>query len=254
MRVQVILLLVACFTESIRGDFDWNSVGNMIGKIKSKVHYIFGGKKENADGRPWFCHDLMCPSYKTMGQFTEKKDGFEERCYPETTWVMTESEGPHGETTSFKPMFMKLFKYIQGENEKKEKVDMTAPVAVSVTEKEGNSSVLNIRMHFFVPPSQVASLPKPTRSDVNIVKYTPGCYYVHSFGGFVMGVGNKMLQKRKELEASLKKAGKDYDLSMLIYAGYDSPFRLIFRHNEVWLGAKTKENETPNVFMNDKHL
>lgn len=144
-------------------------------------------------------------------------------------------------------MFEKLFKYIQGENVKKEKIDMTAPVAVSTKLKEGNSSVLVIRMHFFVPPSQEKTIPEPTREDVNIVSYPAGCFYVHSFGGFVMSVGEKLLQKQKELEESLKKAGKAYDKSDMVYAGYDSPFRLIFRHNEVWFKVKSEENITPNI-------
>ena len=62
-----------------------------------------------------------------------------------------------------------------------------------------------------------------------------------------MSVGEKLLQKQKELEESLKKAGKAYDKSDMVYAGYDSPFRLIFRHNEVWFKVKSEENITPNI-------
>ena len=98
MRLYVLALLIV-LSVSIDAHLNWGSARKIFSKVKSKVHYILGGKKENADGRPWFCHDLMCPNYKKVGEATEEKNGFEERCYPKTMWVSTEMEGPHtGET------------------------------------------------------------------------------------------------------------------------------------------------------------
>merc|ERR1712119_4435 len=187
--------------------------------------------------KPWFCHDLDCPSYKVAGTFTEKKDGFEVRCYPKTVWAMTQAEfSAKSSSFSTGSLFMKLFKYISGNNKEGKKVAMTAPVFTHGDLKKGDNSTRVIKMHFFVPPAQESTIPAPAGDDIEIVTVPADCYFVHSFGGFVFSMGRKIRRETGNLVKSLEKAGiKSYDLSKSMYAGYDSPFRLFGRHNEVWL-------------------
>ena len=45
----------------------------------------------------------------------------------------------------------------------------------------------------------------------------------------------KVIEHGKELFESLAAKNIEYDSDMFYTAGYDSPFRLIDRHNEVWV-------------------
>ena len=143
-------------------------------------------------------------------------------------------------------MFRKLFKYITGENEEKAKIKMTAPVLVSVKDmKDAETSRVN--MGFFIPPAESATIPAPTRDDVIIGEMSPMCVYVLSYGGWQMSLDKTFHKKVNELKADLKKAGvEDFDESAgPMFAGYDSPFRLFNRHNEIMLlknKSEIKEN------------
>ena len=139
-------------------------------------------------------------------------------------------------------MFRKLFKYITGENVKKEKIEMTAPVLVSVKDMDDDKTS-RVNMGFFIPPTEASTAPSPTRDDVTIGQMSPMCVYVMSYGGWQMSLDSKFRGKLNELKADLKKAGiEDFDESAgSMFAGYDSPWRLFNRHNEVMVLKKSPE-------------
>jgi hypothetical protein len=86
------------------------------------------------------------------------------------------------------------------------------------------------------PPPQGKKAPSPTNPDV-FLSTTPGMdVYVISYSGFSNGDTAKA--KAAELMAKLKAAGEDYDASAWFTAGYDSPFTMGNRHNEVWIPKK----------------
>jgi len=214
-----------------------------LNKIKKVANEVVGMKqtREEGDTRPWFCHDLQCPEFKTIREIKVPDSDMviEERCYKETNWVQTAGEGD--DAKKWYNMFQKLFAYIgKGENVKHEKIDMTAPVLVSVDEESKSHSV----MGFFIPPADVDSAPAPTREDVKINKISPMCVYVLSYGGWQMSMNNKFWSKVDTLKEGLKKAGvNDVDEAAgPMFAGYDSPWRLINRHNEVMVLKKSKLN------------
>ena len=144
--------------------------------------------------------------------------------------------------TGYSPMFRKLFKYITGENEDKAKIKMTAPVLVSVKNMK-DSETCRVNMGFFIPPAESATIPAPTRDDVTIGQMSPMCVYVLSYGGWQMSLNSKFHNKVNELKADLKKAGvEDFDETAgPMFAGYDSPWRLFNRHNEIMLLKKKPE-------------
>lgn len=57
-----------------------------------------------------------------------------------------------------------------------------------------------------------------------------------SFSGYA--TEKKWLEHAEELTNALDKAGEKYVKDYFITAGYDSPFRVFERHNEVWFIAK----------------
>jgi len=231
-----LFLLVIFVGVAIAKPFDWKSkIGGFLNKIKKTATHVLGVKKVYKEGRPWFCHDLECP------EFVTKKFGkFEERCYPKTTWAMTSMQGKHGEKQSFKPMFKKLFKYIEGANDKAIKIKMTAPVLVDAYLDGKDQKIVDYNMHFFVPPTQVDTLPQPTDKDLSLVAYDERCVYVMSFGGWMMSMSSDTVKKIDELKSYIKEKGLEDTVQdgVMMFAGYDSPFRVLNRHNEVMVMKK----------------
>jgi len=240
------VVLVFCVVVTMSDATPFNIFKNTFNKIKQSINQVIGDKAERADGKPWFCHGLDCPEFKTVRKIDVKDDDgddvtIEERCYQQTNWVKTSMDG-NKDDMSYSPMFRKLFKYITGENEEKSKIKMTAPVLVSVKEMNDDETS-RVSMGFFIPPAQAATAPAPTRDDVTVGKMSPMCVYVLSYGGWQMSLNSKFRGKVAELKAGLKKAGiEDFDESAgPMFAGYDSPWRLLNRHNEVMLLKKEPE-------------
>lgn len=79
--------------------------------------------------------------------------------------------------------------------------------------------------------SAQASPPVPTDASV-FVETTPNMkVYVASFGGW--STKDKVLGAASDLQAKLASDGLSVDQHYLYSAVYDSPMRLMFRHNEV---------------------
>jgi len=242
-----LFLLVIFVGVAIPKPFDWKSkTGGLLNKIKKSATHVLGVKKVYKEGRPWFCHDLDCPEFVTKKKFGK----FEERCYPKSMWVMTAMQGKHGEEQSFEPMFKKLFKYITGANEKAMEIKMTAPVLVDIYFDRKDQNVTYYYMSFFVPPTQVDNLPQPTEKDVSLVAYDERCVYVMSFGKWMMSMNSETIKKVNELKSYIKKEGLEDTVQDggMIFAGYDSSFRLFNSHNEVMVMKKApKKTATVKV-------
>ena len=76
----------------------WNNIRSKVDGIRTKVTSavkdVLGVKQGNGE-YPEFCNNLKCPKFTTIS----KGDGYEERCYEESTWVMTSMQVPHKQTT-----------------------------------------------------------------------------------------------------------------------------------------------------------
>ena len=129
-------------------------------------------------------------------------------------------------------MFMKLFRYIQGANERDAMISMTVPVMNEF--KEGGQTN-NLKMSFYIPNSFQRDPPAPTDPSVFIEKkqFTA---YVRTFSGYPMFFS----QYEKQIDAMLKAMTKDglegtYKKGVILYAGYDAPWKMLNRLNEVLL-------------------
>ncbi|MBN3289538.1 HEBP2 protein, partial [Polypterus senegalus] len=158
---------------------------------------------------------------------SEPAKDYEERRYEATKWASTVIEG-EVEKEAVKKGFKKLYSYIQGKNDKGVKIEMISPVINLVTHGSSNYTV-----SFFLPASYQSNPPAPTQSGIFIEEKRAMTVFVRSFGGFTSTQRNA--ENARLLAESLKRDGRPYHEEFYYTAGYDSPFKLINRRNEVWL-------------------
>ena len=188
------------------------------------LHYSQGPDKK-------YCGKLDCPDYVVVN----KTDDYELRHYKSSKWVATEESGIDYKDAASKN-FWKLFAYISGDNEKKVKIPMTKPVITRIKVSQGPFCESDYLMHFFVPHSLQKDTPKPTSPKVKLVEYPETFVYVRSFGGF--STLEKLQKNGAKLYAALQKENIPYDDSEYLYAGYDGPYKLTNRHNEIMVLKK----------------
>ena len=92
------IVLVFCVVVTMSDATPLNIFQNTLNKIKQSINQVIGDKSTRADGKPWFCHELDCPEFKTVRKIEVKNDDgddvtIEERCYPQTNWVKTSMDG-----------------------------------------------------------------------------------------------------------------------------------------------------------------
>ena len=162
--------------------------------------------------------NIETPKYKVIKTYDE----VEVRLYPKMVVAKTNSadksfddQGSNG--------FRTIAGYIFGGNEKNEKIAMTAPVVMNM----GDSA----SMYFVMPKSYDKSeLPTPNSKNVQIVEVAEKTLAVISYGGF--SSDEKIEKHRKQLEVILKK-NKIQTKGAYMYMGYNAPWDIINRKNEV---------------------
>jgi hypothetical protein len=145
---------------------------------------------------------------------------FEIRYYPPAILASVEMGGTYDQSRN--GSFGVLAGYIFGGNEEGMQISMTAPVRMSETDG----------MMSFVMPShfQMGDLPKPNNKQVAIHSSEPAYIASIRFGGWAND--KKIAEHKQKLvkwldDNKLKHNGK------FEYLGYDAPFRMTNRRNEV---------------------
>merc|ERR1711871_215081 len=182
-----------------------------------------------ASAEPWFYHGLEGPAFTTESNSTS---GYEVRRYPRSFWTATTVTGKNMDKAGSEA-FMRLFKYISGDNELKQKIEMTVPVLASVIPGQGPFCEENFTYHFYLPKKFQSNPPKPSDPRVTNVALPALDVAVISYPGW--SNEKAVIENGRELFQELKAAKVPYDAEMFYTAGYDSPFRLTDRHNEVWV-------------------
>lgn len=152
--------------------------------------------------------DTEIQSYEVIKEI----DSVEIRFYPSATLV-TSSGGNN---------FGKLFQYISGNNESKEKIAMTAPVYRNESKSE----------MAFVMPSSVHKKGAPAPKGENVsVEVTPPRYVAAiRYSGYTNS-SKESLHKKRLLE-TLQANGIEVT-GIVEILGYDSPYKFYNRRNEV---------------------
>jgi hypothetical protein len=164
------------------------------------------------------------PPVEQQTYICHKKEGkFEIRTYPPALLATVRTKGTsYGETAS--PSFRRLANFIFGGNQQNQKIAMTAPVHMEFSD-DGS------KMSFVMPAGfDENNLPLPNDPGVVISKSQEKKVVSLRFGGFASD--KKIQQKTRELLAymslnNLQIKGKPE------YLGYNSPFRIIGRRNEI---------------------
>lgn len=172
---------------------------------------------------------LEKPEYKVLG----KAEGYEERQYVPCKWVSTTVQDISCDSARSKG-FQRLFKYITGDNEKEMKIDMTAPVATKIVPGAGPNCENTFTVSFYIPSKHQEDPPKPKSADVFIEDFPEMHLYSTSFGGFASE--DDWIKNARELSEKVK--DKNVNEDNYFIAGYDSPFKLFNRCNEVWMLKK----------------
>jgi len=199
---------------------------------------ILAVSAENPFDAPKFCHDLDCPSFSTR----TVDNGAEVRDYDALQWASTVVETDSA-TDAGSIAFQRLFGYISGANEDSQKIDMTAPVLNYIQPGAGPNCNSTFVVSFFVPwvYQTEEGPPKPTSDDVYIETKELGEFAVSSFGGFAND--QDMVQEAVALTSDIDES-KEIDFSddaamgNYYFVAYDSPYTLMNRHNEDWIGVK----------------
>lgn len=181
---------------------------------------------------PRFCNGVQCPVFTLLN----KTDEYEIRRYPATSWMSTNLKDVSYKKSTY-TMFMTLFRYIQGANVAEKKIPMTCPVLNKIIPGPGATCESDFTMSFFNDPAEGAP-PAATDNTVFVNKMKAATVYVKSFGGFAKYADyrDNALAMAKALEAD-GLAGT-YITEFYFTAGYDAPYKLFKRHNEVWFMTK----------------
>ncbi|XP_065119216.1 heme-binding protein 2 [Paramisgurnus dabryanus] len=193
------------------------TVEGRIGDSKSESSYC-------TETKECLLFDLVCEG-----------DGYEVRHYDAAKWVSTEEQS-HFMELAISRAFKKLYKYITGENEAGAKIDMTTPVLIKVKEDDSiwDSSVYVL--NFLLPSDFQANPPKPTDPSVYFTDTPDMNVYVKSYGGWMMSVVSKI--KAQQLKTSLDNVQASYETEYHYDVGYNSPMKILNRHNEEWYIVK----------------
>lgn len=158
-------------------------------------------------------------SYKSIAKF----DRFEIRLYPELTVATTRLNDAAGYGEKSRTGFRRIASYIFGGNNQNTQIAMTSPVQMDMSE--------NSAMSFFMPADmRIDDLPQPDNTDVSIHKQPSKILAVIQFSGWA---SDQVLEEKFE---ELKKLLREKNIrhkDSYSYLGYNPPYQLVNRVNEV---------------------
>ena len=171
---------------------------------------------------------IMSADYETQKYDVVVKDNsFEIRYYPPVIKAKVISESGSNNN------FMKLFRYISGNNSNNEKIAMTTPVYLS------NNDDAN-EMEFVMPAKfNMENISKPNDNKIKIYESKAGYYASIRFNGWgntkkIKYYSNILYDKLNELEINY--------IENPYFVSYNSPYKLFNRRNEVMV--KIEYNNT----------
>ncbi len=158
-------------------------------------------------------------SYRIVKQF----DDFEIRFYPKSIMASvtsnTETYMDNSNTN-----FRRLAGYIFGNNNREDKISMTAPVHI---QKNGNKNEMS-----FVMPSKykMEQLPTPKDSSIKLHYSEEGYYAAIKFGGYA---NDRIIQQKEEQLTKLIEQNGYEIIGLFHFLGYNAPWDFLNRENEI---------------------
>ncbi|XP_053181851.1 uncharacterized protein soul5l [Scomber japonicus] len=164
-----------------------------------------------------------------------KTDEYEVRHYSPTRWVSTDAEA-YFMGVGAAMAFRRLFQYITGTNEGGVQMEMTAPVLVKIPEETKMWEPAIYTLNFPLPAAYQDKPPAPTNDKLYFTEMPEMDVYVRSYGGWMLSVTSRL--HAHLLIKELERVRASYNHSYHYGVGYDSPLKLLNRHNEVWYVAE----------------
>ncbi|XP_074521424.1 uncharacterized protein soul5l [Halichoeres trimaculatus] len=164
-----------------------------------------------------------------------KTDEYEVRHYSPTRWVSTDAEA-YFMGVGAAMAFRRLFQYITGANEGGIQMEMTAPVLVKIPEETKMWEPAVYTLNFPLPSAYQEKPPIPTNDKLYFTEMPEMDVYVRSYGGWMLSVTSRL--HAHLLTKELERVRAAYNHSFHYGVGYDSPLKLLNRHNEVWYLAE----------------
>ena len=175
-------------------------------------------------------------AYESAPYKVVKKEGnYEIRDYPDLVLAATDSQvSSKGRDGSF----MRLFRYISGDNEEKQKISMTTPVFM-----EGGVDRSNALMGFVMPKSvATAGAPTPTGAGVILHTRKGGRFAVIRFSG---RMNDKLAEKNEQTLRNWMKLQGLIGIAEADTAGYDPPFTPgPLRRNEILIRIESPSTDS----------
>ncbi|XP_044043587.1 uncharacterized protein LOC122871983 isoform X2 [Siniperca chuatsi] len=162
-------------------------------------------------------------------------DEYEVRHYSPTRWVSTDAEA-YFMGVGAAMAFRRLFQYITGTNEGGIQMEMTAPVLVKIPEETKMWEPAVYTLNFPLPAAYQEKPPAPTNDKLYFTEMPEMDVYVRSYGGWMLSVTSRL--HAHLLTKELARVRASYNHSYHYGVGYDSPLKLLNRHNEVWYVAE----------------
>ncbi len=162
---------------------------------------------------------IETPNYKVIKTFGD----VEIREYPQMILAQTKLGGKRYESNGNNG-FGVVANYIFGGNQQKQKIAMTAPVIMNMSDTDASMS--------FVMPSQyqLSDLPSPNSAAVSLVSQDSMKLAVLRFGGFS---SDEKIAKHAQLLTQVLEKNNIRTKGSLLYMGYNAPWDVINRRNEV---------------------
>ncbi|XP_057949650.1 uncharacterized protein LOC131144799 [Malania oleifera] len=193
---------------------------------------------------PPTCSRIECPAYDLV----HAGNGFEIRRYNPSVWMSTTTIQNISLVGATRTGFRQLFNYIQGNNDDKQKVEMTAPVMTQLLATgDGPLCESSFDVSFYVPKVNQAN--PPSAKGLHVQRWNSTYAAVRQFDGFAsdQGIGQEAAALQAALAGSAwsdainKSRAADPKSSAYAVAQYNSPFQIENRVNEIWMTFELKD-------------
>ena len=189
----------------------------------------------------------------------KRGDGYEVRVYPSSKWVCTKEydvdpindplndwqenfnnnsflamSSSDWKYTPYYEMFETLNKYIIGLNEENKEIEMTFPVITKIIPQRRTRKYEEEMCFWLGLDYDRREPPAPIDRKVNIIELDELTVYVREYGGFSLS-HKDIATEYNQLQSDLR--GKLYLDNYFYSVGYNSPFTIENRRNEIWIEA-----------------
>ncbi|XP_066516536.1 uncharacterized protein soul5l isoform X2 [Hoplias malabaricus] len=164
-----------------------------------------------------------------------RTDEYEVRHYSPTRWVSTDAEA-YFMGVGAAMAFRRLYQYITGANEGGVEIEMTAPVLVKVPQEMHMWEPALYTLSFLLPSAFQHHSPTPSNDKLYFIDMPEMDVYVRSYGGWMLSKSSRLYAQL--LITELNRINANYNHTHHYAVGYDSPLKLLNRHNEVWYVAE----------------